>query len=128
MEGVFAGTIDPGRHAARARSDRCVALGTGGCPSTTNTFGRLVFKGNMEPTSARETQLSAVGMTAEDQIETAFQQFVGDLWGMRQQHGERIGRNFPGRGGQVVGAIKMGVVDASKPEPLTIALDSGGFV
>ena len=69
-----------------------------------------------------------MGVAAKDEVEKILREFVGYFGGMRQQHGAGALRYSGCGGGEVVGVVKMGIVDACEPKPLTIAFDEGRFI
>src|SRR5262249_54932740 len=127
VQGDFRRTVEAHRHHRRSGADRRVA---GHAPMAPRAGAEPPRHRRLERdrNSARQANLAAVGVAAQQQIESGLGRLAKDLRRMREQDGKVIARNAGGGLADVVHAIEVRVVDAGKMNALSPALDRHAFV
>jgi hypothetical protein len=81
-----------------------------------------------EGDAAGQADLSAVGVAGEHEVETVVACLVVDLGTVGEQDAAGAWRDAAAGGLEVVGAVKVRIVDAGKMQMLSVALNGGFFV
>ena len=127
MHGHFRRAVEAGGDAAGTGAAGGVAVESVVGPGAGELGGRATSVAD-EGDAAGQADLSAVGVAGEHEVETVVERLVVDLGTVGEQDAAGALRDAAAGGLEVVGAVKVRIVEAGEMQILSVALNGGVFV